>query len=55
MARGKSTFTNMICEICKNYNYTTIRNKKTFPKLELKKSCPNCKKHTMHKSKDTKS
>jgi large subunit ribosomal protein L33 len=33
-----------------NRNYTTTKNKKTTPdKLELKKYCPTCRKHTAHK------
>lgn len=38
------------CTVCKNRNYTTTRNKRKNPgKLELKKFCPNCRKHTTHK------
>ena len=40
----------MSCTDCKNKNYTTTKNKKTTPdKLELKKFCPTCRKHTAHK------
>ncbi|MGB7971669.1 MAG: 50S ribosomal protein L33 [Candidatus Deferrimicrobiaceae bacterium] len=40
----------LACSDCKNRNYTTTRNKKTMPeKLELKKFCPSCRKHTPHK------
>ncbi|MBE0603238.1 MAG: 50S ribosomal protein L33 [Deltaproteobacteria bacterium] len=40
----------MACADCKNRNYTTTKNKKTTPdKLELKKYCPTCRKHTAHK------
>ncbi len=40
----------MKCEVCKNINYFTSRNKKTIKeKLELKKHCPKCRKHTLHK------
>ena len=40
----------MACTDCKNRNYTTTKNKKTTPdKLELKKFCPSCRKHTNHK------
>jgi large subunit ribosomal protein L33 len=59
MARGKSTFTDLICSSCKETsgnvlrNYTTVRNKKTFPKIERNKFCPRCRKHTSHVSKDT--
>jgi large subunit ribosomal protein L33 len=40
----------LACVDCKNRNYTTTKNKKTTPdKLELKKYCPTCRKHTAHK------
>ncbi|HEY3490242.1 MAG TPA: 50S ribosomal protein L33 [Candidatus Deferrimicrobiaceae bacterium] len=40
----------LACADCKNRNYTTTKNKKTTPdKLELKKFCPSCRKHTNHK------
>ena len=40
----------LACVDCKNRNYTTTMNKKTTPdKLELKKFCPSCRKHTAHK------
>jgi large subunit ribosomal protein L33 len=40
----------LACTDCKNRNYTTTKNKKTTPdKLELKKFCPSCRKHTAHK------
>ena len=38
------------CTDCKRRNYTTTKNKKTMTdKLELKKFCPSCGKHTAHK------
>ncbi len=40
----------LACAECKNRNYTTTKNKKTMSeKLELKKYCPTCRKHTSHK------
>ena len=40
----------LACTDCKNRNYTTTKNKKTTPdKLELKKFCSTCRKHTAHK------
>ncbi|HSL99496.1 MAG: 50S ribosomal protein L33 [Candidatus Deferrimicrobiaceae bacterium] len=40
----------LACSECKGRNYTTTRNKKTMTeKLELKKFCPSCRKHTPHK------
>lgn len=38
------------CAECKRKNYTTTKNKNNDPnRLELKKYCPWCKKHTPHK------
>jgi len=38
------------CTECKRRNYTTIKNKNNDPnRIELKKYCPWCKKHTVHK------
>ena len=40
----------LACEECKNRNYTTTRNKRKHPdRMELKKFCPSCRKHTAHK------
>jgi large subunit ribosomal protein L33 len=40
----------LACSECKNRNYSTTKNKKTMSeKLELKKFCPTCRKHTNHK------
>jgi len=40
----------LACEVCKHRNYTTDKNKKSTPsKLQLKKFCPHCGKHTLHK------
>jgi len=39
----------LACEECKNRNYTTTRNKRKHPnRMELKKFCPSCRKHTVH-------
>ena len=38
------------CTVCKNRNYSSTKNKKKNPdKLELKKFCKFCRKHTLHK------
>ena len=38
------------CGDCKRRNYSTTRNKKTqTDKLEIKKFCSFCRKHTLHK------
>lgn len=40
----------LACESCKSKNYTTDKNKKNTPsKLQFKKYCPRCGKHTLHK------
>ncbi|MEA2095866.1 MAG: 50S ribosomal protein L33 [Candidatus Cloacimonadota bacterium] len=40
----------LACEECKNRNYTTTKNRRTHPKrVEYKKYCPKCRKHTEHK------
>ena len=38
------------CGDCKHRNYTTTRNKKQQQdRLQLKKFCPQCRHHTVHK------
>ena len=38
------------CDQCKRRNYTSSRNKKkTTEKLSLRKFCPSCHIHTLHK------
>lgn len=38
------------CTECKNRNYDTMKNKQaTTGRLELKKYCNTCKKHTVHR------
>lgn len=40
----------LACEECKERNYTTTKNKKTLKeRMELKKHCSRCNKHTVHK------
>jgi len=40
----------LACEDCKNRNYTTTKNKRKHPnRLEFRKFCPFCRKHTAHK------
>ncbi|OGC93248.1 50S ribosomal protein L33 [Candidatus Amesbacteria bacterium RIFCSPHIGHO2_02_FULL_47_9] len=40
----------LICSVCKSQNYITEKNKVNTPdKIELKKYCRRCKKHTLHK------
>ncbi len=38
------------CTVCKHRNYTTTKNKRKHPeRVEYKKYCPYCNKHTIHK------
>ena len=40
----------LACTVCKQRNYSTMKNKKnTTEKLLLKKYCRHCRKHTSHK------
>jgi large subunit ribosomal protein L33 len=40
----------LACTECKQRNYTTTKNKKNTPdKLEFKKYCRFCRKHTVHR------
>ncbi len=52
MAQGKFTekLIRLRCEACKHVNYYTRKNKKLVErKIEFKKYCNWCKKHTKHK------
>lgn len=38
------------CTECKERNYTTTKNKKTMTgRLEIKKYCPRCRSHALHR------
>ncbi|MEK7846376.1 MAG: 50S ribosomal protein L33 [Nitrospinota bacterium] len=40
----------LACNECKNRNYSTTKNKKATPdRLEFKKYCHFCRKHTVHR------
>lgn len=40
----------LACTECKRKNYSTTKNKKSMPdRLELKKFCKFCRKHTPHR------
>ena len=44
------TIIGLECTVCKNKNYSTTKNKTRTPdKLEMKKFCPHCRKHSPHK------
>ena len=50
MAVGNRTIVQLECKDCDRRNYATTKNKRTTPgKLEFKKYCPKCRKHTVHK------
>jgi large subunit ribosomal protein L33 len=47
---GNRAIITMECGECKNRNYSTTKNKRTTPdKLQLKKYCRTCRRHTGHK------
>lgn len=49
MAAGARVKLTLRCADCKERNYFTFKNKKnTTERLELKKYCPRCRKHTVH-------
>ena len=44
------TLVTLACTECKRRNYTTTKNKATMPdRMEIKKYCPWCHRHTVHK------
>ena len=48
--RYMRTMVTLACTDCKRRNYTTTKNKANMPdRMEIKKYCPWCKKHTLHK------
>jgi large subunit ribosomal protein L33 len=50
MAKKKKPFAKMKCEECKRIHYYIRKSKKMIgEKLELKKYCKWCRKHTLHK------
>ena len=52
MAKKKKPFVKLKCSECKNINYHTPKSHEAAVegvKLELKKFCKWCKKHTLHK------
>ena len=47
---AKKPFIKLQCSVCKTTNYFTKKSKKAAEKkLELKKFCSTCRKHTVHK------
>ncbi len=50
MAKKKKPFVKLQCQECKRINYFTRKSKGVIDqKLELKKYCKFCRKHTLHK------
>lgn len=46
---SQDTLTTLKCSECGTRNFYTFKNKKKIQeKLELKKHCPKCRKHTVH-------
>jgi large subunit ribosomal protein L33 len=42
----------LVCQSCQRQNYITEKNKlNTNEAIKLKKHCPHCRKHTVHKEK----
>lgn len=40
----------LVCEQCLSRNYTTTKNKSTTKeRIQIKKYCPRCNAHTLHK------
>jgi len=52
MAKKKKPIIRLRCDVCKEINYYTRKSHDAITegtKLELKKFCANCRKHTLHK------
>ena len=50
MAKEARVVVTLECTECKERNYTTEKNKKNTPdRLQLRKYCKHCRKHTLHK------
>lgn len=39
----------LVCSVCHRQNYVTERKREVGGELKLKKHCPKCRKHTLHK------
>ena len=47
---GGRDLINLGCEDCRERTYHTSKNKRNDPqRLELRKFCPRCRKHTLHR------
>ena len=48
--RGVRPVVTLACSDCKERNYTTEKNRRNDPgRIELKKYCSRCRKHTLHR------
>ncbi|MGB9598691.1 MAG: 50S ribosomal protein L33 [Minisyncoccales bacterium] len=50
-SKKRKKFIKLVCSQCKEINYFTKKSKRTMSlgkKIELKKFCKKCKKHTLH-------
>jgi large subunit ribosomal protein L33 len=48
--KGPRQIIGLKCTVCGNFNYISERNKTNTPdKIELKKHCRKCRKHTVHR------
>ncbi|MFN4181767.1 MAG: 50S ribosomal protein L33 [bacterium] len=48
--KTKGSWVHLVCSECKERNYYTSKSKAIMQsKLELKKYCPTCRKHTLHR------
>ena len=49
-AKGGSAIITLQCNVCKERNYTTVKNRRNDPdRLELRKFCRRCRHHTPHR------
>ncbi|MEA4162723.1 50S ribosomal protein L33 [Mycoplasma sp. 2045] len=45
----KSNKVSIACELCRKKNYVTIKSAGNAERLAIKKYCPHCKQHSIHK------
>ncbi len=48
--KGNRVLVTLACTECKERNYVTSKNRRTYTgRMELKKYCPRCRRHTLHR------
>ena len=48
--KGVRPVITLACDVCKERNYTTEKNRRNDPgRVEMKKYCSRCRKHTLHR------